>query len=282
MNKMRAFTLIELLVVIAIIAILAAILFPVFAQARDTARQSSCLSNMKQLTLGLLQYAQDYDERFGAWDTNFYCAGGNNGLPRDSSAFWTMAIYPYVKNDGVYQCPNDPLKINDLWTDPAFGCTDDGGRNDRFAPINPTTGVPCRFWEGCNPRYVSYGLSENLTQSFPSNSMAAIPTPASWAMFFDSGVQLVDNWVYIGSKWYNDDWIMARVAFAKEGCCKIWQCCWTAEQWLAQFSRSVLDSLSRHRAGANVTYVDGHAKYSRWTELTWKNTTFGAGYTGPQ
>ena len=60
----RGFTLIELLVVIAIIAILAAILFPVFAKAREKARQTTCLSNVKQITLGILQYAQDYDERF--------------------------------------------------------------------------------------------------------------------------------------------------------------------------------------------------------------------------
>src|SRR5512142_2027300 len=99
----RGFTLIELLVVIAIIAILAAILFPVFAQARESARTSTCLSNVKQLTLGMMQYVQDYDERFPGWDWGFFCNGGNNGAPRDSSAFWTMAIYPYVKNTGVYR-----------------------------------------------------------------------------------------------------------------------------------------------------------------------------------
>jgi hypothetical protein len=68
---------------------------------------------MKQLTLGMLQYVQDYDERFPGWHWQFFCNGGNNGLPRDSAAFWTMAIYPYVKNDGVYQCPDDPLQWND-------------------------------------------------------------------------------------------------------------------------------------------------------------------------
>jgi len=88
----RGFTLIELLVVIAIIAILAAILFPVFAKAREKARQSSCLSNVKQLGLAVLQYAQDYDEAiFGA------------RLPRDG---WTGAILPYIKNDQVFNCPS--------------------------------------------------------------------------------------------------------------------------------------------------------------------------------
>jgi len=95
----RGFTLIELLVVIAIIAILAAILFPVFARAREKARQASCLSNVKQLTLGLLMYAQDYDEMFGL-------AGGWQSA-RPCQDWWPTAIYPYVKNAQVYACPSN-------------------------------------------------------------------------------------------------------------------------------------------------------------------------------
>ncbi len=93
----RGFTLIELLVVIAIIAILAAILFPVFARAREKARQASCLSNVKQITLGLLMYAQDYDGRWVRTRT----IPGHAGW-----ATWTAAIYPYVKNDQIYRCPS--------------------------------------------------------------------------------------------------------------------------------------------------------------------------------
>ncbi|MHB8997268.1 MAG: DUF1559 family PulG-like putative transporter [Armatimonadota bacterium] len=90
--RRRGFTLIELLVVIAIIAILAAILFPVFAKAREKARQSSCLSNVKQIGLGLLQYAQDYDEALMG-------ARGPHGG-------WPQAIQPYIKNTQIYSCPS--------------------------------------------------------------------------------------------------------------------------------------------------------------------------------
>jgi prepilin-type N-terminal cleavage/methylation domain-containing protein/prepilin-type processing-associated H-X9-DG protein len=102
----RGFTLIELLVVIAIIAILAAILFPVFAQARSKARQSACLNNMKQLGTGLMMYAQDYDETLPLNDFI-----GNGLVPlagwRDPRAgdSWCSGIYPYVKNLQIYVCP---------------------------------------------------------------------------------------------------------------------------------------------------------------------------------
>ena len=96
----KGFTLIELLVVIAIIAILAAILFPVFAQAREKARAISCLSNMKQLGLGQIMYSQDYDERFTS-----------GVLPTSGPGFsgigWAGQMYPYVKSAQLFKCPND-------------------------------------------------------------------------------------------------------------------------------------------------------------------------------
>ncbi len=99
-NSRRGFTLIEILVVIAIIAILAAILFPVFAQAREKARQVSCSSNEKQLGLALMQYEQDNDEFMFGLKGATVAGGGTPG--------WASQLYPYVKSTGVYKCPDDP------------------------------------------------------------------------------------------------------------------------------------------------------------------------------
>lgn len=98
MRRSKGFTLIELLVVIAIIAILAAILFPVFAQAREKARAISCVSNEKQMGTAIMMYTQDYDETFPmGLDTNWHNS-------------WAVTTQPYIKNYGVYRCPDDTKK----------------------------------------------------------------------------------------------------------------------------------------------------------------------------
>jgi prepilin-type N-terminal cleavage/methylation domain-containing protein/prepilin-type processing-associated H-X9-DG protein len=96
-NNRKGFTLIELLVVIAIIAILAAILFPVFAKAREKARQTSCASNMRQLSLGFAQYVQDFDEKF---------PNGTIGSGTEPTG-WASQIYPEIKSTAVFKCPDD-------------------------------------------------------------------------------------------------------------------------------------------------------------------------------
>lgn len=99
-NRRNAFTLIELLVVIAIIAILAAILFPVFARAREKARQSQCVSNLNQISKAFLAYASDYDQTMPTVAWAFRPTPPNAPL-------WTDMIYPYVKNDGVFKCSSE-------------------------------------------------------------------------------------------------------------------------------------------------------------------------------
>ncbi|HCU34131.1 MAG TPA: hypothetical protein DGT21_01425 [Armatimonadetes bacterium] len=109
--KRTGFTLIELLVVIAIIAILAAILFPVFARAREKARQSNCLSNQKQIGLAIVMYNQDYDERVVPWRTAVPV--GTPGAEADGEAgggyarlYWYRLVEPYVKSSQVFICPS--------------------------------------------------------------------------------------------------------------------------------------------------------------------------------
>ena len=122
MKRRNAFTLIELLVVIAIIAILAAILFPVFAKAREKARQTTCLSNLKQLGLGIIQYEQDYDEWIPIGEESDVSTPALTGCPANSSVWltydittWMDIITPYIKSTDVYVCPSQTFNGKNIY-----------------------------------------------------------------------------------------------------------------------------------------------------------------------
>ena len=125
--RSSAFTLIELLVVIAIIAILAAILFPVFARARENARRSSCQSNLKQVALGFKQYIQDYDEKYPLAN-----AGSTNATG------WAIQIQPYLKSSQIFQCPSEPTAPFN--TDPTNANYGNSGYSDYYYNYNLRNG----------------------------------------------------------------------------------------------------------------------------------------------
>ena len=155
----RGFTLIELLVVIAIIAILASILFPVFARARENARRSSCQSNMKQIGLGILQYTQDFDEKF-PWMTN----GTSANTDRRN---WGQMIYPYVKSTQVFACPSN--RIGRDTTQP-MASTDDADLD-----------IPCSY--GVNNRIMRYAALTPVK----TVGLSDLNTPAQKIMVGETG-----------------------------------------------------------------------------------------------
>ncbi len=169
-RRQTAFTLVELLVVIAIIAILAAILFPVFAKAREKARQSSCLSNVKQLGVAYLQYLQDYDETFPPHVTERTApAGTPDTLAARAPFTYKTKLEPYVKSAQLFKCPSEKGN-NDGYQ------TDGTGSNAVVAQYN------------------SYGLNPWIEQGGGNSpSLSAITHPSELILCHDSFEANLDN-----------------------------------------------------------------------------------------
>jgi prepilin-type N-terminal cleavage/methylation domain-containing protein/prepilin-type processing-associated H-X9-DG protein len=231
--RRRAFTLIELLVVIAIIAILAAILFPVFAKAREKARQTACLSNSRQIATAIISYVQDYDERFPP------VYNDNYGYPL-FRYMWADVVTPYVKNRQLFACPS--------------ATTEDWGGN-----VSPPWGGPVGSMQ-----WTRYSMNMVHGWHFPEDCAnwvagadpyqcplkdAALEYPSQHGMVFESSNAWWCHW--IGHPYVNQPNIPA----------------WNGWGYSAQgtYLLGVLGETIYpwHNEGCNIALTDGHAKWYR-------------------
>jgi prepilin-type N-terminal cleavage/methylation domain-containing protein/prepilin-type processing-associated H-X9-DG protein len=251
MKISRAFTLIELLVVIAIIAILAAILFPVFAQAKEAAKRTSCLSNSKQTVLGLLMYTNDYDDTS---PTDSLIVGAS-AIPADETLidYWQL-IMPYVKSVPMFFCPDDKFQGCDtaeelpnatgLPGDPCISYGSNWGPAQDFLTGTNEGGLYGPFQ--CSPNCL---VTTNYSFYAPGISMTSITQPAN---MFASGDSEDTPWYTVspGS-------ILSRYYY-------------TALANGANTATSVTsNSQLRHDGKFNFSYTDGHAKMVQFIGGIW-------------
>jgi len=242
----RGFTLIELLVVIAIIAILAAILFPVFAQAKKAAKKTNDLSQNKQLGLASLMYSNDYDDQamsfpyYGHWSTSCPgCSGATTSITHDGGPWWTDRLEPYVKNKGIFA---DPSNTDVMWKPDGYWFPGWTSLND------PVTTDVYRVTYTYN-EFVSH--TDNNPFHPGSASMTSMADPADTVLLGPN-----DSWYNRSSCQPNGtnnsvdyDWDISQGG-------------WGNEVWGAAASGSDPNQAA-YNAGANFAYTDGHAKYAK-------------------
>jgi prepilin-type N-terminal cleavage/methylation domain-containing protein len=266
-GKRAGFTLIELLVVIAIIAILAAILFPVFAQAREAARKATCISNTKHLGLGTMMYVQDYDEMYpcNSWDTPPINTAdndtGNAGFL--SATQWVWRIMPYIKNKQIFVCPSDPNSKSG-WTgyDTTPGC--DGawgvptpisyGHNQHLFGYGGAPAIG-----QCGPGPCCFGPPPDWAVSYQPQSLAAVPSPASTYMLGDYARGYMETW------WVNNLRASNYTRVYNESAPGGGATADNTEPWR---TRRLLPNVSRHQLGSCMTFADGHSKWRSGHAIT--------------
>jgi prepilin-type N-terminal cleavage/methylation domain-containing protein/prepilin-type processing-associated H-X9-DG protein len=229
MKRRRGFTLVELLVVIAIIAILAALLFPVMAQARAAARKSSCTSNLHQLAMGFTQYFQDYDETFpanGVWEVK---------TVNDIDKLWYRQIQPYVKNTGVLHCPADTVTNAQRTLSNALPA-------EQNRPGLPALSYGAN-WDMMSAAYYGWPEAKIATIRYASQLLLVSDCTEPWAFGpvytdpFDPGVR----WSHIA---YANGPPVAVSATVYHG------------------GRSGMGH-ERHGDGSNIAFFDGHVRFLR-------------------
>jgi prepilin-type N-terminal cleavage/methylation domain-containing protein/prepilin-type processing-associated H-X9-DG protein len=256
------FTLIELLVVIAIIAILAAILFPVFAQAREKARQASCLSNEKQIANAMLMYGQDYDELLFPYRTraaNPFAGRPNVSAQAAGNTFFNHLLDTYIKSYDVWKCPSNP----DAWVniDEQGGTTEEafrsyGGQNSYSVnsycfPVGtgtPPIGAGLPLPTIAAPANTVVMVDGMYYNTLPRNSRQLKGDPSN----FDAGRCNADNapctyWKHIGNSF----------AFRFKG----------ATRAFPSDAEALKMGPARHQGMINVIWADGHAKAVKYEKL---------------
>jgi prepilin-type N-terminal cleavage/methylation domain-containing protein/prepilin-type processing-associated H-X9-DG protein len=242
LRSLNGFTLIELLVVIAIISILAAILFPVFASAREKARQTTCLSNIKQLSLANVQYSQDYDENYVRVKQ---LAATTNPSPTAMETpqeapvlMWAGILAPYTKSTGIVVCPSSGTSIVSPGPDGLYDAQEDTLTNDAQLSIGINSAVDPLGSIGCLEGLAG-GATTLPAACTATPSDASFPYPSQSPVFADS----VPNNPTTFSTNPNNPFPLGFIVNAA-------------------FPLDVSGGLSdRHSKGTNVGFLDGHVKW---------------------
>jgi len=236
---LRAFTLIELLVVIAIIAILAAILFPVFAQAREKARQASCTSNLKQVGTAWMMYVQDYDEKIASANNPIGWGDCPTMPGRSQFGGWEgNLLAPYIKNTAVFKCPSSP------------GTT----VNNNCKTVN-------YLIESYAYNYVSMERWDCTSQAAVGKNISALDQPADAMVFWDSTTAWADCGYMGGCGVWSQRDVPVYLAKKQRPLLPGMQTGWIGTD---NFSRE-----TPHNLQANVLFADGHVKSADWDRLHW-------------
>ncbi len=255
MQRSKGFTLIELLVVIAIIAILAAMLFPVFSQAREKARAITCISNIRQLGTACLMYTQDYDEtllpaglRYPHQDMP--CFDGNTNFNSSPRAWvdWEIPLYPFMKSEQLELCPSRR----------EFGCYGYAMNTDSSDDDFPGAPSP--------PGVFLDQFTNGVPTPLPVVALGAIVAPAECLYLYDSHDEQLEN--------APDPSVVGDGVPDTEG----WE---TMNSWLQYIKSGMLSESMfeqefsagpvRHTGAMNVLWIDGHAKAVHFNSLEQKN-----------